>query len=294
MDVAGGSEAESTSELGGEVGDDVAEKVIGNDDVELARIADELHGEGVDVKVAGLDVGIFGADGFENALPEVAGEGHSVGFVGHAKTSAFASATANATSVFEGVAKDAFDAFAGIDVFLGGDFVGRSLFEEATGANIDAFGVFPEDDEANIVAEAILERGEALVEQLSGAGVDEEIELKAKAEEDVGSVLIGGDAGIAESAEEDGVEFIAKHFDAAFGERDLFAQVFVSGPVEFNELDGAVVFGSGDFDGFDRDGSDFFADAVTGNDGDAGAGTAGTEGDVGHESGSKRVEWSTR
>jgi len=52
MDVAGGSEAESTSEFCGEVADDVAEEVVGDDDVELAGIADEFHGESVDVKVA--------------------------------------------------------------------------------------------------------------------------------------------------------------------------------------------------------------------------------------------------
>jgi len=56
--------------------------------------------------------------------------------------------------------------------------------------------------------------GVAWVKELGGAGVDEEIEFEAEAEEDVCGVLVGRDAGIAESTEEDGVEFIAKHFDA--------------------------------------------------------------------------------
>ena len=85
VDVGGGGEAEAAGELGGEVADDVAEEIVGDDDVELAGVADEFHGEGVDIKVAGVDVGIFGADGFEDALPEVAGEGHGVGLVGHAE-----------------------------------------------------------------------------------------------------------------------------------------------------------------------------------------------------------------
>jgi len=49
--------------------------------------------------------------------------------------------------VLEGVADDALDSFAGVDVFLGGDFVGGALFEESTHADVEAFGVFAEDDE---------------------------------------------------------------------------------------------------------------------------------------------------
>ena len=36
-------------ELRAQVGDNVDEKVVGDDDVELAGIADEFHGEGIDV-----------------------------------------------------------------------------------------------------------------------------------------------------------------------------------------------------------------------------------------------------
>ena len=84
-----------------------------------------------------------------------------------------------AAGVVEGEAEDALDAFAGVDVFLGGDFVGSSLFEEAAGADVDAFGVFAEDHQANVVWDAILERGEPLVEKFGGAGVDVEIEFEA-------------------------------------------------------------------------------------------------------------------
>ena len=49
MDVAGGGEAESTGELGGEVADNVAEEIVGDDDVELAGVADEFHGERINI-----------------------------------------------------------------------------------------------------------------------------------------------------------------------------------------------------------------------------------------------------
>ena len=266
MNVSGRGEAESTSELGGEVADDVAEKIVGDDDVELAGVADEFHGEGVDEKVTGIDFGIFGADGFEDALPEIAGEGHGVGFIGHAEAEGFCSggrgsgahiwvgcgpggqrcwtptrggdrisrrdvgaghprstarngcATGVVAGVIEGVADDALDAFAGVDIFLDGDFVGSSLSEEAAGADVDAFGVFAEDHEVDVFGGAIAEGSEAIVEEFGGAGVDVKIEFEAEAEENIGSVLIGRNARITERAKKDGVEFVAQEFYSAFGE----------------------------------------------------------------------------
>jgi len=194
MDVAGGGEAESTGELGREVADNVAEEIVGDDDVELAGVADEFHGEGVYIKVAGIDVGEFGADGFEDALPEVVGESHGVGFVGHAEAEGRTARNGCATGggcvagadvvlgrlpagatkriggdagedgfggagvgagVVEGVADDAVYAFVGVDVFLDGDFVGSSLLEEAANADVEAFGVFAEDHEVEVGRGAI-------------------------------------------------------------------------------------------------------------------------------------------
>ncbi len=97
-------------------------------------------------------------------------------------------------------------------------------------------------------------------------------------------MLIGGDTGVAERAEKDGVEFVAKHFDCAGREGDIFAEEFVGAPVEVDEFDGAIVLGRGGLNGFDSDGRDFFADAVAGDYGDARVGTAAAEGDVRHDS----------
>jgi hypothetical protein len=62
----------------------------------------------------------------------------------------------------------------------------------------------------------------------------------------------------------------------------MFAKVFIGGPVEFDELDGAMMCGRRGFHGGNTDGCDFFADAITGNDGDADVGTARTERSGGH------------
>ena len=102
-------------------------------------------------------------------------------------------------------------------------------------------------------------------------------------------MLVGGDAGIAEGAEEDGVKIVAEHFDGAGGEGDVFTEEFIGAPVEVDELDEAIAFGRGGLDGFDGDWSDFLAYAVTGDDGDAGVGTAVAAGNVGHDCDSDRL-----
>ena len=43
MDVAAGSHPQTTLKSGREIGDDIAEHIVGDDDLKLARIADNLH-----------------------------------------------------------------------------------------------------------------------------------------------------------------------------------------------------------------------------------------------------------
>ena len=58
---------------------------------------------------------------------------------------------------------------------------------------------------------AVLQRAQPLVEQLHRAVVDVEVELEARAEQDVARVPVVGHARIAERADEDRVELIAQH-----------------------------------------------------------------------------------
>ena len=292
MDIARGGEAQSTDELGGEVADDVAEEVAGDNDVELAGVADQFHGEGVDEEVAGVDVGVFPADGFEDALPEISSEGHGVGLVGHTDAQRLGAGTGRleagatkrvAVGEFEGMPDDAFDAFAGVDVFLDGDLLGGSLLEMTAYADVEAFGVFAEDHQVEVFRAPITERGQAFVEEFGGAGVYVEVQLEAQAEEDVGGVLVGGHAGIAKSAKEDGVKLIAEHLQSAVGEGDLLAQVFIGAPVEFHKFQRTTSLAASSLDHLHTFGSDFLADAVAGNDRDAGLGAAVAERNIGHE-----------
>src|SRR5882724_2269255 len=140
MDIAGGRETESAGELCSEVADDVAEKIAGDDHVKLPRVANDFHGECVDVKVAGVDLRIFLADLLEDALPEVVGEGHGVGLVAHANVLEFVLA-----SVVEGIPDDSLDALAGVDVLLNSNLIGSVFLEEAAHADVKPFGIFAED-----------------------------------------------------------------------------------------------------------------------------------------------------
>ena len=136
---------------GSEVGDDVSEHIVGDDDIELAGIADHLHAEGVDVQMLRGDFGIFGADFFEHPLPEASGVRHGVGLVAHQNFIARGAIELGVLfAVLEGVADDALDALASIDVFLGGNFVGRALLEHASSIGVYALGVFAEHDEIDI------------------------------------------------------------------------------------------------------------------------------------------------
>ena len=73
VDVAARGEADAAGDGGGDVGDDVAEEVVGDDDVEAARVGREEDRRGVDVLVGGLDIRELGPDLLHGAPPEVAG-----------------------------------------------------------------------------------------------------------------------------------------------------------------------------------------------------------------------------
>src|SRR5882724_8680664 len=150
MDVAGGGEAEAAGELCAKVADDVAEEIAGHDDIELPGIADDLHRQGIDVEMTGIDLRILRADLLEYTLPQVVGKVHSIGFVAHANA-----LQAILAGVFEGIANDALDALAGINVFLDGNFVGGALLEESSDAHVEALAVLPEDHQPDVFLGAL-------------------------------------------------------------------------------------------------------------------------------------------
>src|SRR6266571_4720635 len=121
VDVGGRRDAHTSHELGGEVAEDVAEEVARDNDLELTRVLDELHGGGIDEEMAGLDGRMGTSDILPAFLPQAAREGHRVGLVDHH------------------------------DLVLG-DLVGGAFLESATHADVGALGVLANDHQVHTPA----------------------------------------------------------------------------------------------------------------------------------------------
>src|SRR5882672_1351963 len=276
MDVAGGGEAEAAGELCAQVADDVPKEIAGHDDIELPGIADDLHRQRVDVEMTGIDLRVLRADFLEDTLPQVVGKVHSIGLVAHAHA-----LQTVVPGVFEGVANNALDALAGINVFLDGDFVGGALLEESSDAHVEALAALPEDHQPDVFLGAVAQRCQPVVEQFDGPGVDVEVEFETKPQQDIGGVLIRRNARVPERAKKNSVEFIAQHFDGTDWEAYALAQKLVRAPVEFDEFHGPLSWRGNRPQRLHRLRRDFSADAVTRNHGDTSRGAAISQRDAG-------------
>src|SRR5215470_16908405 len=139
MDIPRGGQAKPAGELCTEVADNVPEQIAGHDDIELPRIANHLHRQGVYIKVARLDFGVLLPDFLEDALPQIVCKGHGVRLVTHAH-----SLQPFLPRVVEGMADDALHTFTGIDVLLNRNLVGSPLLKKAAHTDVKPFGVFAE------------------------------------------------------------------------------------------------------------------------------------------------------
>src|SRR5712671_377821 len=160
MNISRGSEAESAGKLCAEIAENVAEEIAGYDDAKLPGIANELHHESVDVKMARLDICIFILYLRKHAQPEFVPVGERIGFVAHADA-----AELMFTGVLESVANDSLHSPAGIDVSLHGDLVRGATLELAAHAYVEPFGIFAENDKVDIACVAIAQRGQCRIDE---------------------------------------------------------------------------------------------------------------------------------
>src|SRR5258708_36851915 len=160
MNVARGCEPQAARELRAEVADNVAKQVASHNDVELPGIANHFHRQRIDIKMTRLDLRILLANLFEDPLPQVMGERHGIGLIAHTDALELV-----LPGVFKSVADDALNSFAGVHVFLDGDFVGSILLEKAANSNVQALSILAEDHEAYVVGSAITKRRQSVVEK---------------------------------------------------------------------------------------------------------------------------------
>ena len=259
MNVAAGRHTESTLESRGEVGDDVAEHVIGHDHVERLRLAHHLQAESVDIHVLSADIGILGCDLLEDALPQASGIGHDVRLVGHQDLLA-----ASGAGVVKREADDALHAFAGVDVLLRSNLVGRAEFEVAAHARVDALGVLANHSEIDVGGSSVLQRAKRSVQQFHRADIGVKIHLKAHAQQNFFGVDVRRHARIAEGSDEDGVEVAGQHLEAVGRNSGALDDVAISSPVKMSECQRRAR----GLEHLDGCGDDFFSDAVSLDDGD--------------------------
>lgn len=218
-----------------EVGHDVTEQVVRDDDVEVLGGLDHAHRQDVHVQVRCLDVGVLVGDDLEDALPEVMTVPHGVGLVAHADAG-----LAVGHSPLEGGADDPLDALAGVHLGLHRHLVQGAALELATDAVVQALGVLAEDDEVDVLAALADEDGAPGVEQPHGAEVDVEVRLEAAVEQQLLGVDVAGHPRIPEGAHQDRAEVSLPARQQLVGEGGAIAQVALGAEVELFEHQSGV------------------------------------------------------
>ena len=145
VDVAAGRQADAAGDGGGEVGDDVAEQVVGDDHVEARRVGGHEDRGGVDVQVVDRDVGELRRDLLRRAATTPRRRCTST-LVLWTRVSLRAALLGPA----ERVADDALHPEGRVDADLGGDLVRRTDPERAAVAGVGALGALADDDEVDL------------------------------------------------------------------------------------------------------------------------------------------------
>src|SRR5699024_3587264 len=90
VQVARCCQADATGYSGGQVGNNVAEHVVGDDDIKPARIGGHEDGGRIHVQVVMGDVRVFCCDLVDDAVPQMSGVDQHVMFVDQCHVLAFA------------------------------------------------------------------------------------------------------------------------------------------------------------------------------------------------------------
>src|SRR5690242_9475513 len=178
---------------------------------------------------------------FEYALPKPTGMGHGVRFV--TEKNAFARRSVElfaALAILKSETDNTFDSFTSVDIFLDGDFVLSSLFENAACICVNALGVFAQHNEIDVFGLDAFERTERRIEQANRANICVEIHFEAHAEKNFLGMYVGRHPRISEGAEQDGIEFAAQHRKTVGRNGHAVDKITVSTPIKFSGIDGSA------------------------------------------------------
>ena len=264
-DGGAGQHADGAGEDGAFVGEDVAEHVFGNHDVEALRIQNKLHGGVIDQKVVQFDVRVIFRHFDNDSAPELRGF-EDVGFIDRGELfAAFA-------GEFEAHAGDAFDFAPGVGHGVDGAGLGTVFIDAAGRAVVDTGVEFTDDNHVYAVNKMVLERRGFEQRGVAANGTEVRVDTHglADAEETTFRALFRRpviEFREANRAHEDGVGFDTE-FRGFFGERRTGLVDGDAAEEGFADLEiVAPFFGDGaqDTDGFP---GDFGSDTVTGEDED--------------------------
>src|SRR5699024_2533933 len=183
---------------GRQVGDDVAEEVIGDDHVEAGGVGGHEDGGRIHVQIVDGDLGVFGRDGIHRAAPQVTGVDQHVVLVHEGELLARAGLGAG-----EGVAYHPLDAEGGVQADLGGHFVRGAHAHGAAVTHVRPLGAFADHDEVDLAG--VGQGGGDSRQEAGGAQVDIVFQGEAQLQQQSALQHAGGDAGIADGAQQDGV-----------------------------------------------------------------------------------------
>ena len=168
--------------------------------------------------------------------------------------------------LLEGVADHALDADGGVQGDLGGDLEGGAGAHGAAVADVGALGALAHDEEVDLAR--LGQRGGDAREQAGGAQVHEVVEAEAELQQQAPLEHAGGDAGVADGAEQDRV-VLGQGGHVLVGEGLARAVPAPRPEVEGGRLDGDAGGLEGGAQGAQPLGDDLLADAVALDDGQA-------------------------
>ncbi len=143
VDIPTGRQADTATYRRGQIGDDVAEQVVGDDHVEATRVGDHVDGGGVDVLVGHLDVRVAFADLVDGPQPQSPGEGQHVGFVHQCQM------LATPSSPLERVGNHTPHTERGVHADFGGHLVGRADANRPAVAGVGSLGALAHHHEVD-------------------------------------------------------------------------------------------------------------------------------------------------
>jgi len=175
IDISTGGQANSAAHRRGQVGNDIAEQVVGDNHVEATGVGDQEDGRRVDVLICHLDVRVFFADFLHNPRPQLPGERQHVVLVDQRQV------LATPLGALESVDHHSTYTERGIDADLGGYLVGRSDADRATVTGVGPFGPLAHHHEVD--AGVSRERTAHPRIESARSQVDVMIQLKAQAQQ---------------------------------------------------------------------------------------------------------------